>query len=231
MEEKNRQFNGVWIPKEIYLDSNLNWLQKILLVEINSYTENGKACFFSNAYLSKFLGISERQVSENIKKLKTLGYIEETAFDGRKRYLKSCLKYCNPDKKKTSSEPRGKLQGRQEENFYHTKIDTNLNTKIDYKEEERINAPRFKKPLISEIQAYFFEKTNDSKFSIEQSNIFFEHYEENGWKRGTNPMRDWKKTVNTWLLKEKRFKNNSNKKNKTFEEKKDNDFLKNIERV
>jgi len=46
----------------------------------------------SNEYISSFLGISIRQVSRVITELKEVGWIEETAFDGRKRFLKSNMK-------------------------------------------------------------------------------------------------------------------------------------------
>ena len=44
MESKNeRSFQGVWIPKEIYLDDRLGALDKILLAEIASL-DTGDGC-------------------------------------------------------------------------------------------------------------------------------------------------------------------------------------------
>ena len=48
--ENERDFKGIWIPKEIYL-SKLPWMAKILYCEIDSFTKNGKECFISNKYL------------------------------------------------------------------------------------------------------------------------------------------------------------------------------------
>ncbi|WP_251795850.1 MULTISPECIES: helix-turn-helix domain-containing protein [unclassified Arenibacter] len=47
----------------------------------------------SNRYMASFLNISERQVSRYISELKAKGWIEETAFNGRKRYLRSLLHF------------------------------------------------------------------------------------------------------------------------------------------
>ena len=89
MEQSNRLFTGIWIPKDIYLNTEVKWIAKILFLEIHSFTANGKSCFMSNEYISKFLGISIRQVTRLITELKMIGWIEEASFDGRKRYLKS----------------------------------------------------------------------------------------------------------------------------------------------
>ncbi len=91
MENSKRVWNGIWIPKDIYLSTDAKWITKILFLEIHSFTANGKPCFFSNNYISNFLGVSDRQVSRLISDLKKMGWISETHFDGRKRYLKSNL--------------------------------------------------------------------------------------------------------------------------------------------
>lgn len=93
MKPGDRNFQGIWIPKLIYLNTEVNWYAKILFLEIHSFTEHGKECYMSNGYISSFLKISERQVSRYISELKDIGWIEETAFDGRKRYLKSMLQF------------------------------------------------------------------------------------------------------------------------------------------
>jgi len=71
----NRNFKGVWIPKEIWLDENVGWIEKAFLVEINSL-DNDKGCFASNNYLSKFFGVSKGRCSQIITLLKDKGYIE-----------------------------------------------------------------------------------------------------------------------------------------------------------
>ena len=70
----DRAFKGIWIPKEIYLDKNLNWTEKILLIEIDSL-DGEEGCFATNEHFAKHLMISKDRVSKLISKLNLLGYI------------------------------------------------------------------------------------------------------------------------------------------------------------
>jgi len=82
-----REFEGIWIPKEIWLNKNLNILEKCLLAEIKSL-DGKKGCFASNSYFAKFFGVKEQNISKHITKLKKLGYVKQIKFDGRTRFLK-----------------------------------------------------------------------------------------------------------------------------------------------
>ena len=63
-----REWKGIWIPKEIWLNEDLTLQEKIFLVEIMSLDgENG--CFASNDYFAKFFKISKTRVSLVIKSL------------------------------------------------------------------------------------------------------------------------------------------------------------------
>lgn len=93
MEEIERGFLGIYIPREIWFDRNLNANEKVLLMEIDSLDKSEKGCYAGNEYFSNFLGINETNTSAAINKLIKLGYVTKTGFDGRKRYLKSNLKY------------------------------------------------------------------------------------------------------------------------------------------
>ena len=120
MKATDRNFQGIWIPKLIYLNTEVNWYAKILFLEIHSFTENGKKCYMSNKYISSFLKISERQVSRYISELKTLGWIEEASFDGRKRYLRSMLRFSF-----RTVDPDLTVLSRQHGRFYRNSIDKN----------------------------------------------------------------------------------------------------------
>jgi len=87
----NREFKGIWIPAEIWLADELNALEKILLVEVNSL-DNERGCIAGNDYFAGFLGVTTIRVSQMIKKLKDEKYIYEASFDGRTRTLKSNIK-------------------------------------------------------------------------------------------------------------------------------------------
>lgn len=92
MEETyERDFKGIWIPKEIWLDQELSIIEKVMLVEINSL-DNEKGCFAGNQHFANFFNITTVRVSQIIKRLKDLGYVRETDFDGRKRILKTSFK-------------------------------------------------------------------------------------------------------------------------------------------
>ncbi len=86
----NRDFKGIWIPKQVYLDKSLKWTEKILLIEIDSL-DNEKGCFASNEYFAEFLGITVTQISRCISKLKKKGLVYQESFNGRERILKSSI--------------------------------------------------------------------------------------------------------------------------------------------
>jgi len=88
----NRDFKGIWIPAEIWLDERLSSTEKMLFTEISSLHDPEKGgCFAGNEYLANFLGLKERQIRSNISHLKSLGLIKQTAFNGRERILTSYL--------------------------------------------------------------------------------------------------------------------------------------------
>lgn len=90
-DDLTRDFKGIWIPKEVWLDNRLNTIDKIILLEIDSLDISDEGCYASNKYLSDFCQCTEWTISNSINKLIKLNYIEVVKFDGRKRYLKSRL--------------------------------------------------------------------------------------------------------------------------------------------
>lgn len=139
MENNNRTFTGIWIPKDIYLNKDVKWISKILFLEIHSFTANNKPCFMSNSHISNFLGVSTRQVSRIISELKNIGWIEETSFDGRKRYLESKMKINfntgSSELTKTSRQHSYEDLFRLDNNVYNTKPYTKQNNFIINKQE------------------------------------------------------------------------------------------------
>ena len=127
----NRDFKGVWIPKEVWLDTRLNALDKVILMEIDSLDQGEKGCYASNEHLAEFCQCSKTKVSTAISKLIECGYLYIQNFDGRKRELKSrvsnferqSLKKCNAD-----------IQNLKESNTYRN---TNNNTNNTVSKKER----------------------------------------------------------------------------------------------
>jgi hypothetical protein len=90
MEEK-REFKGVWIPREIWLNKELTWMEKLFLTEIDSLDKHN-TCYASNNYFSEFFNISKTRSSQIINSLVKKGYIQsELIYNGmqiEKRVLK-----------------------------------------------------------------------------------------------------------------------------------------------
>lgn len=82
-----RGFKGVWIPREIWLNTDLSVLEKVVIAEVDSLDGN-RGCFASNKYMSIFLGISESRAAHLMADLIKREYIESYGFNGRFRKLR-----------------------------------------------------------------------------------------------------------------------------------------------
>jgi hypothetical protein len=89
----NRDFKGIWIPREIWLDKNLTLQEKVFYVEIDSLN-NERGCYANNNYFAEFFGISTVRVSEVINSLVRKGYLSSDIdqAEGNKRILRTLLK-------------------------------------------------------------------------------------------------------------------------------------------
>ena len=122
MEDIERQVKGIWIPIEIWKDTNLSWNEKILFLEIDSFTTQEKDCYISNEYISNLLGVGETTANKILSSLINKGYIIKTKFDGRRRYVRSALHL-------TTGQGCTKVQGWVADNcnpIYNNIIDNNL---------------------------------------------------------------------------------------------------------
>jgi len=116
----NRDFKGVWIPKEIWLNKDLTMLEKVIYTEISSL-DNENHCIAGNEYFAEFCNCSVSAVTKAIKHLKDIELIQELAFDGRHRKLR-VVKFT-----KQSS----KIYEAESENLLSNNIDTNTSSKKD----------------------------------------------------------------------------------------------------
>ena len=71
----NRDFRGIWIPKEVWLSKDLSTNEKILLAEIDSLGGSSDGCFASNQYFADFFDLSKDRISRLVSGLKNKGYI------------------------------------------------------------------------------------------------------------------------------------------------------------
>ena len=71
----NRDFRGIWIPKDIWLNKDLSTNEKVLLAEIDSLGGSSDGCFASNQYFADFFDLSKDRISRLVSGLKNKGYI------------------------------------------------------------------------------------------------------------------------------------------------------------
>lgn len=134
-----RDFKGVWIPKQVFLDERLNAIEKIILIEIDSLdAEDSEGCYASNEYLANFCKCSMTKVSTSISKLIKLGYLYVSKNDGRKRYLKSRLSNSESQnfKKSEPDLPEMKESNNSEE-YSRDEINSNIDSPTELKEKEK----------------------------------------------------------------------------------------------
>lgn len=111
----NRDFKGIWIPREIWLREDLSALEKSLWAEIHSlFDRESGGCYASNEYLAKFCGVQDRRLREMISNLKNKGLIEQVSFNGRVRVIKAIVppedfSPCQADRQKSASLTGGKV--------------------------------------------------------------------------------------------------------------------------
>lgn len=175
-----RDFKGVWIPKEIWLDERLTALEKIILIEIDSLDNEDKHCFASNGYLAEFCQCSEVKVSNAISKLIKLGYIEQVSFDGRIRVLKSRVTKSEGQTYKNYEADSQKVEANNKENIIDNKIN-------DIRKRQKPFTP----PSLQEIEDFCKERNN----KVDAKRVY-DYYNSAGWKdsRG-NPIKSWKQKI------------------------------------
>lgn len=193
-----RDFKGVWIPKEIWLDERLNALEKVILVEIDSLDHGAPDyCWKSNENIAEFCQCSATKVSNAVSKLIELGYIEVAAFDGRTRRLHSCIAF---SARQTHKNCKADLQNLQVSNTYsntstkNTSYDNTSYSHTPYSLGKQTKTKRFSPPSVDEIREYITEM--DYPVDPER---FFDYYETRGWMAGKTKMKDWKAAVRTWV--------------------------------
>jgi uncharacterized phage protein (TIGR02220 family) len=125
-----RDFKGIWIPAEVWLDERLNPLEKVILMEIDSLDCGENGCYASNEYIAGFCQCSESKVAHAVTRLVELGYVSRKSFDGRQRILQSRLaKFARQNSKVCKAD----VQNLQESNI-DSNIDISSSINKEYKE-------------------------------------------------------------------------------------------------
>ena len=179
-----RIIKGIWIPIEIWQDKSLSWNEKILLMEIDSFTSKGHECYISNEYIADLLGVTDRCARKYLSHLMDIGYIRVVNFDGRKRYVESTISF------RAEWNDCSGLNGT---SVPHTNNNEYINNTLSNK-----GGGRFQKPSLEDVREYCSIRSNN--VDPEQ---FFNFYESKGWLVGKTPMKDWKAAIRTWEKREK----------------------------
>jgi len=87
-----RDFKGIWIPKELWLDHRLSIFEKCVIAEIDSLDCGEDHCYASNDYLAELFNVKVAKLRDAVYRLKELGFLSQISFNGRTRVLKSHLK-------------------------------------------------------------------------------------------------------------------------------------------
>jgi hypothetical protein len=92
MERHERDFKGVWIPRDIWLSEQLSIMEKVLFVEIHSL-DNERGCFASNAYFAEFFQVSARQIIRYLASLRKHGFVTVSVRNQNERVIRTAGKY------------------------------------------------------------------------------------------------------------------------------------------
>lgn len=93
VEKHEFQYRGsYWRPElwDLLSEGQIKHRHAILLLLIDALVQHrGDDCYASNGYLAKRIGTSEKEIQRCLSDLKKLGLVIQTAFDGRRRFLRT----------------------------------------------------------------------------------------------------------------------------------------------
>lgn len=201
----NRDFKGVWIEKDIWLNTELTILEKVIYAEIDSL-DNENHCTASNEYFAEFCDCSTSKVSKAIKKLQELGMIDIMSFDGRHRRIR-VVKNAMQTSKKCYADSQKMLTNNIDNKQTNNKI--SISKDIDNREIEWflenyhnicVSLPKVMKLSDKRKKAVLKILNNFSKDNILEC---FELAEQSDFLKGNND-RGWKADID-FILREDKF--------------------------
>lgn len=77
------KFTGVWIPAGVFQTTTVSITAKVVYGVVDAL-DNDDGCFASNAYLSRHLGLGERQIRNILQELEDARLITRVVHDGRR---------------------------------------------------------------------------------------------------------------------------------------------------
>ena len=168
----NRDFKGVWIPKEVWINEDLTWMEKMFYVEIDSL-DNENGCYASNKYFSEFFNLSKPRVSQIINALIKKGFLKAKYIREGKQVKKRVLNIINRGIKNTK---QGYLENYKESNTSNNNIENNNteNNNIHIIKNDDLGCYNSLKDLFEHYECV----CNRTKINSDQFDIVFEWLKE-----------------------------------------------------
>ena len=164
---------------------------------IHGYSQKEEGCYFgSAASLGDRCGIHRDTVLRILKRLTEAGYIKKTEiYRNGVRYC--AYMTCDELSESTTKSRRGydEMSPNNKEDNKDASINTCSLSNAHAKESKKSS---FVKPTLDEVKAYCDERLNNI-----DPQQFIDFYESNGWRVGSNPMKDWKAAIRTWEARRK----------------------------
>jgi hypothetical protein len=195
--KRRREFKGVWVPAELYLHKGLSWPEKLVILEVDSFSRNGLPCFVSNEHLTEVTQTSLSTVEKAIRRLVKEGYLSRTKekVDGKvTRFLKvEARNFCGKAPVNFTDE---------QPYFLRPTNNSILNQATKTKKK---STPVNIEEVIEAFTA--FESTEL------EAQKFYDYYSANGWKQnGGKAIVNWHAAARNWIRRAKEYstKNNAN---------------------
>lgn len=162
----NRDFKGVWIPKNIWEDKTLTWGEKLLFLEIDSLSKNGE-CFASNEHFSEFLDVGTRQVQNYLSSLQKKGFVKiQLFYKGNTKIVSKRIiapihkftdeqNYTHTDEETCAHMDEQSCTHTDEQNFVDSNTLSFSNTKSNSKDIKKINKKGKKNSNSTELESEF----------------------------------------------------------------------------
>ena len=193
----NRDFKGVWIPKGLYLNKDFSWIEKLIILEVNSFSANDLDCFVSNDHLAEFAQASNSSIEKAISRLVKIGVLERTRRKNN-GVNQRILRLVNSN---ICEEVAVNSATKQPYILRHTNNNITKQTKKTKRERTPVN--------IKVVQEAFLSANS----TIQEAEKFYYYYESNGWTQGKGkPIVNWKAAARNWITRSQEWnkKNNAN---------------------